>query len=129
MFSLAEHYPLSEKISFQQALVYIPSDHFSFYYGYMLSEFCVCSGNDINNQKMFTSSLQPHFDFFFKPALPVPSSSWQVLSTASWASWAPLGFGLPKQAFTCSGHRGPLVESHDKFPSLPQVFPCERACW
>lgn len=61
-----------------------PTDHFSFYYGYILSEFSVCSGNDINNQKMFTSFLQPHFDF-------LTCASCTVFSLAS-AAHSVLGF-------------------------------------
>lgn len=77
-----------------------PTDNFSFYYGYILSEFSVCSGNDINNQKMFTSFLQPHFDF-------LTCASCTVFSLAS-AAHSVLGFpGFrgPKQAFTCGGHK------------------------
>lgn len=61
MFSLAEHYPVSENQSSAVSSLH-SSDHFSFYYRDILSEFHVC-GNEENNQKMVRLFIQSHFDF------------------------------------------------------------------
>jgi hypothetical protein len=88
MFSFAEHYWLSEN-QFSAMSILHPYDHFSFYYGDILSGFHACCGNEKKNQKMFISFIQLHFDFLnCTCVLPSP---WGVLPAGACRKVA-LGF-------------------------------------
>lgn len=99
MFSLAEHYGVSEN-QFSAGSILHPSDHFSFYYGYILSEFHVCRGNEKKIRKcsysLFSSILI--FNLLFLYCRPHGECCQQEpAGQCLWASW---DFWGPEQALT-----------------------------
>lgn len=90
MFSLAEHHQLSESQLSAGAILH-PSDHFSSYHRYILSEFHVCCGNEKKIRKRVYFLFSPVLIFTLQFLYCLPAD--EFCRTVSWVSW---GFrGLP----------------------------------
>ena len=105
------------KISFQQALFYIPLITSLFTMGmYILNKFLVCCESEKKLENICILYLVP---FWFLTSIFL-SSPWRVLSTGAWrtVSLGFLGFPGASASINLKEHCALLMESHDQFLSL-----------
>lgn len=124
MFSLAEHYPVSEN-QFSAGSILHPCDHFFFYYGYILSEFHVCCGNE--KKKNRNVHILHSVPFWFLTCTSWLSSPWGVLPTVACrtVSLGFLGFLGARTSINLKGAQC-LVEGESRLISISDsLFFCE----
>ena len=126
MFSLAEYYWVSEN-QFAAGSILHPSDHFSFYCGYILSKFHVCceSGKKIRKCSYPLFSPILIFNIHFLYCLPHGERCQQEpVGQCLWASW---GFRAPVQALTWRNTYWFLIDGESRLISISDslLFSCE----